>query len=109
MTLGALTENELTRGVAKAREILATVDPARVAAADETLALTFEDHFDYQTLQSREHAAGRIPTDVAQIIYRALGESLSSTNGGWSAGVDTAEKYAITLYLQAVLKRKLGR
>lgn len=66
------------------------------AAFEEKQALTFEEHFQYQTLQSHAFASGKLSFAEAQTIYLALGESMSANNGGWRPHVDLAAKIAIT-------------
>ena len=63
---------------------------------DKTMALNFSDHFEYQNLQAQAHASGKISADEARTIYAALGEVMSSKNGGWQPHVDLAMKTTIT-------------
>ena len=63
---------------------------------DEGMALSFSDHVGYQEAQARAHDSGRITTDEAQTVYLALGEGMSSENGGWQEHVTLPLKLAIT-------------
>ena len=63
---------------------------------DKTMALGFSDHFEFQNLQARAHASGQLTTEEAQTVYIALGEVMSSKNGGWQPHVDLAMKTTIT-------------
>ena len=69
---------------------------ASLELLDSEMALTFQEHFLYQELQARAHAAGTISRDEAQTIYLALGEVRSERNGGWQPHVDLALKTTIT-------------
>jgi hypothetical protein len=100
--------NRVQHSIEIAREHLTGCTPEQIARTDETLALDFNEHFSYQEIQARAHVSGKLSTEEAQIIYAALGEVGSSANGGWSAGVDTATKYAVTLTIQALLKQRIA-
>lgn len=85
------------------------VDAKDVAALDEKLALTSAEHFAYQQAQSRAYAEGVLSADEAHIVYMALGECCSSTNGGWSADVDTITKAVVTTLIGELLRRRTAR
>jgi len=70
-----------------------TADLARFARSMDVTAL---EHFHYQEVQARAHVTGRLTHDEAQVIYMALGEVGSATNGGWAAGTDLATKVIVT-------------
>ena len=80
-----------------------------LAKLDETMALTFDDHFQYQQLQAQAHASGTLSTDEALVIYQALGESMSTENGGWRSHVTLSMKVAITQVMGEILSARLGR
>lgn len=96
------------RAILKAREIFATLPSDKVASVDSTLALDFREHYEYQSIQSQEFAAGRITQADAQTVYAALGEVGDPGNGGWASDVDTATKYAVTLFIQNVVQQRIG-
>lgn len=70
--------------------------PIDIPKLDKANDLVFEEHFKYQETQARAHAMGIISTEVAQIIYNALGEVMNSDNGGWQDDVTLARKVSIT-------------
>ena len=100
--------NRVAHSIDLVREQLAALPAEKVASVDATLALDFDEHFHYQQTQARAHVSGKLTAEEAQIIYAALGEVGSGSNGGWAAGVDTATKYAVTLTIQALLKQRIA-
>jgi len=74
---------------------------------EKSLSVTFQDHFDYQQLQARSHALGTLTTEEAQTIYIALGEAMSTQNGGWQSHVKLPLKIAITLMIEKLAKAAL--
>lgn len=79
-----------------------------LANAHATLALTPEEHFEWQQIQSHAHAGGDLHTDDALIVYAALGEVGDPGNGLWSAETDLATKYAVTQTVGLLLKRRVA-
>ena len=77
--------------------------PGALTAFDESLALEFLEHFRYQQAQAEAHASGKLTTEEAMVVYRALGEEMSTTNGGWQPHVDTALKVTITNLMAQLL------
>lgn len=69
---------------------------------ESELDITFREHFAYQNTQAQAHAAGRLTTAEAQVVYRALGE-IHGGNGGWSAGTDVATKVVVTRLMGELL------
>lgn len=69
------------------------------------LAVTFAEHAAYQDAQARAHASGKITTEEAQVIYRALGEIGSTSNGGWAKGTDLALKVTVTTLMGQLIER----
>jgi hypothetical protein len=82
--------------------------PFDIVKVDRNLDLSFEEHFSFQETQAWAHVSGVIDPDVARIIYAALGESMSSNNGGWIEGVTTARKQAITQLMSELLAKKIA-
>jgi len=80
-----------------------------LAEMDKTMALTFNDHADYQKCQSRAAAMGTLNTDEALTIYNALGEDCNPDNGGWQDGVNLATKVIVTQVVGELLKRRIAR
>ena len=74
---------------------------------DREMGLTFSDHFDYQNLQARAHASGQLTTEEAQTVYIALGEVMSSKNGGWQPHVDLPMKVIITQLMAEILSIRI--
>jgi hypothetical protein len=81
--------------------------PFDIAKVDKNLDLIFEEHFAFQNAQARAHASGIISTEVAQVIYNALGEVMASENGGWQPNVSTARKQAITQLMSELIARRV--
>lgn len=98
-------QNRLTKAVAELRERAAKLSDEDRAKLGRDMAVTFEEHFAYQQAQARAHATGRITADEAQVIYIALGEVGSTTNGGWAADTDLPTKVAVTLAMGELLGR----
>lgn len=107
--LGTLTPTRFDRPLALMREKVDALEDEKRAALDETLALTFEEHFTFQQVQARAHAEGVITTDEAHLVYVALGEVGSPANGGWADETDTALKALVTQVVGELLARRLGR
>ena len=74
---------------------------------DRNMDLTFSEHSSYQDLQARAHASGQLTTEEAQTIYIALGESMSSKNGGWKSHVNLPMKLIITQLMAELLNIKV--
>jgi hypothetical protein len=100
--------NRIETAIARVRETFATLPADKVESVDTSLALDFGEHFEYQEVQARAHVSGKLSTDEAQIVYAALGEVGSASNGGWAAGTDTATKYAVTLVIGELLKARIA-
>lgn len=81
--------------------------PFDIVKVDRNLDISFEEHFAFQQTQAESHVSGVISPEVAQIIYNALGESMSSSNGGWKAGVTTARKQAITQLMSELMAKRI--
>jgi len=88
--------NRITAAIESVLPRVEALDAETFAKLDAGMAVTFEDHFAYQTAQSHAHAAGKITADEAQIIYMALGEQLSTGNGGWTPTTGLATKVIVT-------------
>jgi hypothetical protein len=105
-----LTKTRLSASIAEAQaRIDALGDDPKVAKLDETLAVTFDEHFRFQQMQAEAHVSGILETDAALLIYAALGEVGSSKNGGWAAGTNLATKVVITQLMGELLARKVRR
>jgi len=74
---------------------------------DRDMDLTFSEHSSYQDLQARGHAKAKLTTEEAQTIYMALGESMSSKNGGWKPHVNLPMKLIITQVMAELLNIKV--
>lgn len=97
--------NRIATAVENVRAKLAALDADKVAALDANMAVEFDEHFAFQNAQARAHLTGKLTTDEAQIVYVALGEVGSPSNGGWAAETDTATKVAVTLVMGELLAR----
>lgn len=78
-----------------------------IAKADKASDVTFTEHIAYQDTQAWAHASGLISYQEAQIIYQALGEVGSESNGGWAEGTDTATKVTVTKVIGELLGVKI--
>ena len=74
---------------------------------DEGMALSFSDHVGYQEAQVRAHASGRITMAEAQTVYLALGNGMSSKNGGWQEHVTLPLKLAITQVVGELIEARI--
>jgi len=105
MSVFYLHKSKFTDAISDIRARCETLEPDELAQLDRDMAVSFEEHFAYQNAQARAHLAGRLSTDDAQIIYHALGEVGDPANGGWASQADTADKVAVTLAMNALLRR----
>ena len=104
-----LTKDRLVAMIAEVAGKIAALPAAKAADLDEGMAVTFDDHFRFQSMQAEAHAGGILATDAAQVVYVALGEVGSASNGGWAARTDTATKVVVTQLMGELLAQKLGR
>ncbi len=102
-----IAANRITVATTDIRERVAKLDPVKARKLDSAMALTFDEHWRYQELKSRAMLEGSLSQEEAQLVYVALGESLSATNGGWSSGVDTATKVVLTKLFGELLEREI--
>ena len=65
---------------------------------------TFQEHYAFQQAQARAHVEGRLTTEEALVVYRALGETYSKTSGGWSVGTDKATKVVVIRLMGELLE-----
>jgi hypothetical protein len=107
MTLSSLTPNRITLALDTVRERCDALDPADLAKLDRDMEVEFTEHFAYQQAQARAHASGLITTDEARLIYVALGEVGSPSNGGWAAETTTAEKVVVTMLMGELIGRQV--
>jgi len=76
---------------------------------DEGMALESWEHAQYQQHQARAHASGTLTTEEAQTIYIALGEAMSTENGGWQSHVKLPLKLAITQTMEELVRAALAK
>jgi hypothetical protein len=98
--------NRVSAAIAKVRIKYDALDSEAQTALDANMAVEFDEHFAFQQAQAHAHAAGKLTTDEAQIVYRALGEVGSPDNGGWAARTDAPTKVAVTLLMGELLARR---
>lgn len=105
--ISTLTPNRLTAAIAA---VQAQLDerPTVHAHLNAELAITFDEHFRFQQLQSQAHALGNLSTDEAQLVYLNLGIAFTPDNGGWHATTDLATKVVITQLMGELLQKKLA-
>jgi hypothetical protein len=95
----------LAEKLAEIRPKVDSLDAETRAKLDRDMAIKFDEHFAFQECQARNHAMGRLSTEDAQLIYVALGEVGSASNGGWAPRTDTATKVLVTLAIGELLTR----
>lgn len=100
-----LNESILSRHLPLIRERIATLSDEEREEFEAEMAVTPAEHFAFQNAQARAHAAGRIPTETAQLIYAALGEVGSTKNGGWASDTDLATKVVVMMAMPSLLGR----
>lgn len=91
----------------RVRAALADKDGMTRTKLEANLDVDTEEHFRYQETQAWAHASGIISQADAQIVYAALGEVYSASNGGWAAGTDLATKVAVTQLIGELLEAKI--
>lgn len=99
--------NRLTPAIERTRAKIETLDADKIARLEENTAIDFEEHFEFQQTQAAAHAMGKISTEEAQIIYSALGNSHSDTNGGWTKKTDLATKVMVMQIVGELLEMRL--
>jgi hypothetical protein len=100
--------NRLTPAIERTRTKVEALDIATRKSLDENLDLDFEEHFQYQETQARAHVMEKLSADEAQVIYSALGEVGSSTNGGWARDTDLATKIIVTQIIGELLQMRIN-
>lgn len=96
--------NRMTEAVKDIENRLTIIDADARTKLERDLAIDFQEHFAYQTAQSRAFAMGRISQDEAQLIYASLGEIGSDSNGGWAEGTTLATKVAVTKVMLELIR-----
>jgi hypothetical protein len=76
-----------------------------VESLHESNALSFQEFVDFQSLQSRAHASGKITTAEASTVYASLGGEVY--RGDWPEGTSLATKVAINQLMAELLGVKL--
>lgn len=94
-----MTANRIAMAIGKLQN-----HPKLGELADE-MAITFQEHYGYQNAQAKAHAMGSLTLEEAQIIYTALGEGYTESNGGWAHGVDLATKVVVTRVMGELILR----
>lgn len=102
-----LTLSRLVDAIAAAAVKIDALDASKASELDAAMALVPSDHFAFQQQQAGAHASELLSTEAAQLIYRALGESCTGSNGGWAAGTDTATKVVVTQLMGELLARRI--
>lgn len=105
----ALTSQRLLASIEKIQERLDELDDATLKSNEKTADITFQEHFDFQQLQAEMHSSGVLTPGAAQIVYIALGDSFTETNGGWAKGTKLATKIVVTKLMAELLNLKLLR
>lgn len=100
--------NRVAAAIQKTQVAVDAMDDEKRAEVDATFAVSFEEHFAFQQTQAEAHASGILTPEEAQIVYIALGEVGSDSNGGWAEGTSTATKYVVSKLISELLGRKLA-
>jgi len=73
----------------------------RVGDMHAGMALSLQEFVAFQNAQARAHATGRLSTDEATVIYRALGGEVYQ--GDWPADTPLATKVTLTQVMGELL------
>lgn len=101
-------DNRIGKAIDATRAKLEELNAVARDELDAAMAVDFEEHFAYQELQARSHLEGTLTTDEATIVYVALGEVGSPSNGGWASGTDLATKVVVTRLMAELLQKRLA-
>jgi hypothetical protein len=96
--------NRLAKHINSIRPKVDALDPEARVKFEADMAVEPGEHFAYQEAQARAHASGLLTTDEAMIVYRALGEVGSASNGGWAADTDLPTKVSVTLLMGELVR-----
>ena len=99
--------NRVAIAIERARPLLAEKTEEERTALHAALALDFQEHFEFQEMQARAHVTEQLTVDEALIIYAALGEVGSPSNGGWAAETDLATKVVVTQLMLVLMERRI--
>ena len=83
----ALTSQRLPASIEKIQERLDKLNDATLKSNEKTADITFQEHFDFQQLQVKCTPPDVTP-GIAQIVYIALDDSFTETNGEWAKGTN---------------------
>lgn len=103
----SLTRGRLAGKIAEAQHKVGQLEADRARSLDEAMSLEGDEHFRFQTMQAQAHAEGLLDTGAALIVYAALGEYGSASNGGWAADTSTATKVVVTQLMSELLARNV--
>lgn len=78
------------------------------ASLDKSMDIEPFEHFAFQEEQARAHAMQKITPEEAMIIYNALGEVCSSSNGGWTKDTNLATKVTVTKIMGELIGSRMG-
>ncbi len=73
----------------------------KIASLNKSLKTSWKDLVEYQNLQAAAHAAGKITTEEADLVYRLMGKE-NPTEEKWNR-LSVAEKVAITQLMAELL------
>lgn len=96
--------NRIAQHIASLRPRIDALTPEARASLDASMAVEAFEPFAYQEQQARAHVSGKLTADEAMIVYRALGECGSASNGGWASGTDLATKVSVTMLMGELVK-----
>lgn len=96
--------NRLAKHIDSLRPRIDALTPEAHASLNASMAVEPFEHFAYQEQQGRAHVSGKLTADEAMIVYRALGECGSASNGGWATGTDLPTKVSVTMLMGELVK-----
>ena len=106
--MATLSGEKLSRMIEVVRVKLDALDDRdAISTLEDTLSVDFEEHFEFQQLQARYHAMELLSPEAAQIVYVALGEVGSDSNGGWASKTDLPTKVVVTQLMAELLQRAI--
>ncbi len=97
--------NRVTAHIASLQPRIEALTPEAREKLDASMAVEPFEHFAYQEAQARAHAMGKLTADEAMIVYTALGEFPSQSNGGWTTDTDLATKVTVTMLIGELMRR----
>jgi hypothetical protein len=100
--------NRIATAISNLAPRVDALDPEAHSRLDASMAVDAGEHFAYQNEQSRAFVGGKLTRDEALIVYNALGEVGSESNGGWASGTDLTTKVVVTKLMGELIGARMG-